>query len=297
MVAQRRPAQIGRGLRTCAGGLHDDARLHRDRHVLRVRRSRGRRRHRRRGLPAGCGSVGVVRGRVFTGDLAPGDVTADDSISYDVDGFDGRSIQRVEITEPGQYSVAVTGDDLTVVAALGRDPDDGVDGLRRAASDRGDRRRRARPAAAGAVGPPLQAGRDRGTANWARAGCRAARPTGNRPMRHGRRSTALGPGAGQPARAGCDAATGPGAGGAAGDVATAIGPGRRRTPRPRTRRREHRRCRTVTGGSREADRQSRRITVTTRPKMLTSSAGNRIGSIVGLDGIEHDLVALGADTS
>ncbi|MFW2334927.1 hypothetical protein [Ilumatobacter sp.] len=71
---------------------------------------------------------------VFTGDLAPSDVTADDSISYDVDGFDGRSIQRVEITETGQYSVAVTGNDLTVVAALGRDPDDGVDGLTRAAS-------------------------------------------------------------------------------------------------------------------------------------------------------------------
>jgi len=70
---------------------------------------------------------------VFTGDLTPDDVTADDSISYDVDGFDGRSIQRVEVTEAGQYSVAVTGNDLTVVAALGRDPDDGVDGLTRAA--------------------------------------------------------------------------------------------------------------------------------------------------------------------
>ena len=69
----------------------------------------------------------------FFGDLTPGDVDDDDSISYDVDGFDGRSVQRVQITEPGEYSLAVTGDDLTVVAALGRDPDDGVDDLRRAA--------------------------------------------------------------------------------------------------------------------------------------------------------------------
>jgi hypothetical protein len=57
----------------------------------------------------------------------------DDSISYDVDGFDGRSIQRVEIAEAGQYAVAVSGDDLTVVGAIGRDPDDGVDGLMQAA--------------------------------------------------------------------------------------------------------------------------------------------------------------------
>ncbi len=59
--------------------------------------------------------------------------TADDSVSYDVDGFDGRSIQRIEITEPGQYTVEVVGDDLTVVGALGRDPDDGVDDLRQTA--------------------------------------------------------------------------------------------------------------------------------------------------------------------
>jgi len=69
----------------------------------------------------------------FFGDPTPGDIVDDASVSYDVDGFDGRSIQRVEIVEPGQYSLAVSGDDLTVVAALGRDPDDGVEGLRRAA--------------------------------------------------------------------------------------------------------------------------------------------------------------------
>ena len=69
----------------------------------------------------------------FFGDLTPSTVAADDSVSYDVEGFDGRSVQRVEVTQPGQYSLAVTGDDLTVVAALGRDPDDGVDDLRRGA--------------------------------------------------------------------------------------------------------------------------------------------------------------------
>lgn len=69
----------------------------------------------------------------FFGDLTPSTVADDDSVSYDVDGFDGRSVQRVEVTQPGQYSLAVTGDDLTVIAALGRDPDDGVEDLRRAA--------------------------------------------------------------------------------------------------------------------------------------------------------------------
>ncbi len=69
----------------------------------------------------------------FTGDLEPDSLVADTSVSYDVDGYDGRSIQRIEITQPGEYSVAVTGTDLTVVAALGRDPNDGVDDLRQTA--------------------------------------------------------------------------------------------------------------------------------------------------------------------
>lgn len=70
---------------------------------------------------------------MFTGDLTPTIADDADTVSYDVDGFDGRSVQRIEVTEPGQYTVAVLGDDLTVVAALGRDPDDGVDDLRRSA--------------------------------------------------------------------------------------------------------------------------------------------------------------------
>lgn len=69
----------------------------------------------------------------FTGDRVPEALVQDGSISYDVDGFDGRSVQRVEVTEPGEYAVAVSGSDLSVVAALGRDPNEGVDDLRRTA--------------------------------------------------------------------------------------------------------------------------------------------------------------------
>lgn len=67
----------------------------------------------------------------FSGDLVPADVEATSDVSYDVDGFDGRSVQRIDVREAGQYTVGVVGSDLTVVAAIGRDPDDGVDDLRR----------------------------------------------------------------------------------------------------------------------------------------------------------------------
>ena len=69
----------------------------------------------------------------FTGELTP--VVTDEvvAISYDTNGYDGRSVQSIEIVEPGQYTIEVTGDDLTVAAAIGRDPAEGVDGLRRAA--------------------------------------------------------------------------------------------------------------------------------------------------------------------
>lgn len=69
----------------------------------------------------------------FTGDLTPASAQPDTSVTYDTDGVEGRSIERLEITRPGQYSVAVLGDDTTIVAALGRNPTDGVDDLRRAA--------------------------------------------------------------------------------------------------------------------------------------------------------------------
>lgn len=67
----------------------------------------------------------------FTGDPVPDSIVDDGSVSYDVDGLDGRSVQRLEIGEIGQYTLEARGADTTVVAALGRDPDDGVDDLRR----------------------------------------------------------------------------------------------------------------------------------------------------------------------
>lgn len=69
----------------------------------------------------------------FTGDPIPTVTDDAESVSYDVDGFDGRSVQLVDVTEPGQYTIEVSGDDVTVVAALGGDPDEGVEGLRQAA--------------------------------------------------------------------------------------------------------------------------------------------------------------------
>lgn len=87
-------------------------------------------------VEGGCQPVatpGATFGAQFTGDRVPDAIAQDGTISYDVDGFDGSSVQRVEITEPGEYAVAAMGSDLTVVAALGRDPNEGVDDLRRTA--------------------------------------------------------------------------------------------------------------------------------------------------------------------
>ncbi len=73
-------------------------------------------------------------GVVFTGELQPSVAPrGGEIVSYDVDGYDGRSIQQLEITQPGQYTIEVTGDDPTVAAAIGRDPHETVDDLRRAA--------------------------------------------------------------------------------------------------------------------------------------------------------------------
>ncbi|MEO6652680.1 MAG: hypothetical protein ABIP17_08500 [Ilumatobacteraceae bacterium] len=87
-------------------------------------------------VEGGCQPVatpGATFGAQFTGDRVPDALSQTGEIDYDVDGFAGRSVQRVEITEPGEYAVAVIGSDLTVVAALGRDPNEGVDDLRRTA--------------------------------------------------------------------------------------------------------------------------------------------------------------------
>lgn len=57
----------------------------------------------------------------------------DDSIRYDTDDYSGDSVARIEISEPGEYEIRVRGDDELTVAAIGRDPDDGVDELRQRA--------------------------------------------------------------------------------------------------------------------------------------------------------------------
>lgn len=57
----------------------------------------------------------------------------DTSVSYDTDIAVGTSIGRVEIVEPGRYRLVVRGDDASRVAAVGRDPDEGVRDLQRGA--------------------------------------------------------------------------------------------------------------------------------------------------------------------
>jgi hypothetical protein len=56
----------------------------------------------------------------------------DESISYDASGFTGRSVSKVVIAEPGRYELTVRGADASVVAAVGRDPSNGVDTTRTA---------------------------------------------------------------------------------------------------------------------------------------------------------------------
>lgn len=54
----------------------------------------------------------------------------DDTVSYDVDGRAGTSVGRVQIADAGEYSMTVRGDDVSAVAAVGRNPTDGVSDLR-----------------------------------------------------------------------------------------------------------------------------------------------------------------------
>lgn len=54
----------------------------------------------------------------------------DASIEYDIDGFSGESVARLEIDEPGEYQIEVTGDDDLIVAAVGRNPNDERDQFR-----------------------------------------------------------------------------------------------------------------------------------------------------------------------
>lgn len=54
-------------------------------------------------------------------------------IAYDTGDRQGQSVASFVVDEPGRYEIEVVGDDPAVVAAIGRDPDDGVAELRRAA--------------------------------------------------------------------------------------------------------------------------------------------------------------------
>ena len=69
----------------------------------------------------------------LTGPDGPVVPRPDDSLTYDTDRALGSSVARIEITTAGQYEIVVVGDDPAVVAAIGRDPDDGVQDLRRRA--------------------------------------------------------------------------------------------------------------------------------------------------------------------
>ena len=61
------------------------------------------------------------------------DRLADLGLSYEFGPRSGRSVASFEVAEAGRYEIAVVGSELTVVAAIGRDPDESVSDLRRAA--------------------------------------------------------------------------------------------------------------------------------------------------------------------
>lgn len=76
---------------------------------------------------------GVPFGVELRDDGRPLALRDDTSISYDTDLAVGTSIGRVEIADPGRYRLVVRGGDPTRVAAVGRDPEEGVADLRRGA--------------------------------------------------------------------------------------------------------------------------------------------------------------------
>ena len=64
---------------------------------------------------------------------APVSPREDTSISYDTDDFTGTSVARFEVTESGTYELEVRGESLDTWAAIGRDPSNNVDEMRRGA--------------------------------------------------------------------------------------------------------------------------------------------------------------------
>lgn len=66
----------------------------------------------------------------MTGPSGAIETRRDDSLDYQAEGFTGSSVWRVTIDQPGEYQVVVVGDAVGTVAAIGRDPSDGVRQLR-----------------------------------------------------------------------------------------------------------------------------------------------------------------------
>jgi hypothetical protein len=64
---------------------------------------------------------------------APVSPREDTSITYDTDDFTGASVASFEIMDAGTYELEVRGDSLDSWAAVGRDPSDDVDRMRRGA--------------------------------------------------------------------------------------------------------------------------------------------------------------------
>ncbi len=85
-------------------------------------------------VPSGDCEPTAEAGRAFDVQMAgpSGDIVLrrDDSLDYQTAGFAGSSISRMTIDEPGEYQVVVVGDAVGTVAAIGRDPSDGVQQLR-----------------------------------------------------------------------------------------------------------------------------------------------------------------------
>jgi hypothetical protein len=75
-------------------------------------------------------TVGQPFGFTLTGPVA---VTSspDPTVFYDSGDFAGASVARFDIDTPGTYEIEVVSENVSSVAAVGRDPENGVDELRR----------------------------------------------------------------------------------------------------------------------------------------------------------------------
>jgi hypothetical protein len=87
-------------------------------------------------LPGGCEPTADPAAAFsfrLSGPDGPVAVRPDDSVTYAEGAREGSSVATIEIVTAGQYELAVVGVDPATVAAVGRDPQDGVERLRRLA--------------------------------------------------------------------------------------------------------------------------------------------------------------------